>query len=69
MTGRCRSCDKVGEVYTPEIHVSYRRVQRVWRVRVCRDCWRAWETLLDGACLNMQPGLPENEGRSAVWFL
>jgi hypothetical protein len=31
------------------ITVSHKGTTRQWHVVVCRDCWRAWEALLDSA--------------------
>lgn len=53
---RCRSCDGQG-AEAVDIDVTHRRARLRWTVNVCRDCWRAWEALLDGAQVGAQLGL------------
>lgn len=53
---KCRSCDRDGASVLA-VTVVHRRMSRLWRVVVCRDCWRAFEALLDGACYAVQDSL------------
>lgn len=64
----CQGCNE-----RPGVAISVEAIRgnahRVWLVRVCRDCWRAFEALLDGAMLARQPGLLEDGTKRSTWFL
>jgi hypothetical protein len=52
----CRSCQsRNGQELL--VDVTHRGMRRRWRVQVCRDCWRAWEAILEAAALDVQIGL------------
>jgi len=46
------------------------RAAREWRIEVCRDCWRVFETMLDqGAAVVQQDLAVIGAGRQSLWFL
>jgi hypothetical protein len=55
-TRRCRACDSA-PARSVHIRVSVRHQVMEWRCVLCRDCWRAWEAMLDSASEATQPGL------------
>jgi hypothetical protein len=53
------------------IVVSHRHISRQWIVVVCRDCWRAWEALLESASEGIQQMLQQarvEDGQSSPWL-
>lgn len=53
---RCRACDRRG---ARDLDVTCRvgNASRVWRLQLCRDCWRAWEATLDIGSASWTSGL------------
>lgn len=52
----CRACGETG-ARAITVNVSIAHERGIWRITVCRSCWRAFEALLDGAKVTYQPGL------------
>lgn len=70
MTLRCKSCGGLG-ARRMVIVVSHRHISRQWIVVVCRDCWRAWEALLESASEGIQQMLQQarvEDGQSSPWL-
>jgi hypothetical protein len=44
---RCRVCDRNERAKVIEVRASRVGEARVWNVMTCRDCWRAFEAMLD----------------------
>jgi hypothetical protein len=68
--GRCRVCDdRPGVVIT--LAANRRGRAREWRLRVCRDCWRVWEALLEEGSEGTQYGLSDAgyDRLRTLWFL
>lgn len=65
---RCRACEEHRGVELT-VQVSRPRTGAMqWRVVVCRDCWRAWEAMLDAAAVGVQPGLSVPQAGMRWWF-
>lgn len=45
---KCRVCDKQG-ARDLSLYVSVGRAQHSFVIRVCRDCWRTFEAMIDSA--------------------
>lgn len=66
----CRVCEaRPRHVIT--VTVERGPYRRMWSVGVCRDCWRAFEAMLDEGALGMQASLADQERleRGRLWFL
>jgi len=65
----CRICG-VGARTPIRLLATRPRAAREWRIEVCRDCWRVFETLLDqGAAVVQQDLAVIGAGRQSLWFL
>lgn len=69
MLSRCLQCGVRPIRVKVEMAATSRRKVRVWRIAVCRDCWRVFETMLDEAAMNVQQGLGDRPERSPWWFI
>lgn len=67
--GFCLVCDKGSAVFLDLVVTRKTKGSRLWRIRVCQDCWRAFEALLDQAAVGVQPGLSEVPDAYRQWFL
>jgi len=66
---KCRSCQGNHGVQVHVEATNPRGATRVWTVIVCRDCWRAWEAMLDVASLGYQPTNDDHGQLSMVWLV
>jgi len=65
----CRACgQRRGERVTT--WATHAKVTREWRLWICRDCWRCWETVMDESADGIQPQLEHlGSGRTKLnWF-
>lgn len=69
MSNVCRACEMRRPIGTFEVRVAFQHKVRAWRVSVCRDCWRAWEALLDQAAGSVQPSFQEVRRPGPAWFV
>lgn len=65
----CKACEKQGKAFDVQVDAQVGRRARAWRVRVCRDCWRVFETMLDQGSVARQYELTDQDTRRWTWFL
>lgn len=64
----CRVCtESAGQ--TMQVSVSRAGAAHTWQLFVCRDCWRAFEAMLDQGAPAQQYDLTNQSGQRPVWFL
>lgn len=63
----CRSCHQRRGLRM-EVECTYGSQKQLWVVEICRDCWRAWEALLDQAMVGKQPDFEQTERGRLRWF-
>jgi hypothetical protein len=67
----CRICGEWQAVEL-EVEVSRKGKRRAWFLRVCVDCWRVFETMMDQGASRVQQGLdfdPVNARGQNWWFM